>query len=176
MDYLEINIDNPDEDSVFPREDIEILSNRGWGSIFLHFIDTFQTDDETLILISLRSLGKYWNRNGLVVSGSELVLTEDYETSICQVVLSQSKLESLLKNIENWLLEPFEFVVDISGDPGTTVTLSVSWQQEYIGNRDRPVIKLSYDSHQARNEWSFVTDYTCLNIFREGLRSWIITL
>jgi hypothetical protein len=161
----------------FSREDIQILSNRGWNSILFHFIEAFQIDDETLILISLKSFSKYWDRRKLMVLGSELVLTEDYRIDMHQVILSQSKLNFLLNNLENWLLEPFEFMVDISGGSGATIILSVFQQEEKtVGNRDRPVIKLFYSSHQTKTEWCFVTDYTCLNILSEGLRSWKIAL
>ena len=80
-------------------------------------------------------------------------------------------MRELSECLRNWLANPFEFELELSGIRDPQLIIFVGQSEDLISKLDHPVFSLSYSTSRMKAEWRFVVDHSCISSMLEDLDS-----
>jgi hypothetical protein len=150
---------------------VQISSNDGWNSATIEYKEAFSLNDNKLLLCGLRITGNFWGRKQSLFPDWEAELTEDFVVHLPQIIFSEKNLRKLSECLRNWLANPFEFELELSGIRDPQLIIFVGQREDLISKLDHPVFSLSYSTSRMKAEWRFVVDHSCISSMLEDLDS-----
>jgi hypothetical protein len=96
-------------------------------------------------------------------------LVKNYDISMNQVAISQSRLSHNVSLLSDWLKTPRELELDFSDTPQQTFMISLRKRDDVISSVEKPVCTVSCESFLLKCEIGFVVDQSCIRILRDSL-------
>jgi hypothetical protein len=150
---------------------VQISSNDGWNSAVIEFKEAFSLNGNELLHCGLRITGNFWDRKQSLFPDWEAELTEDFVVHLPQIIFLEENLRKLSEYLRNWLANPFEFELELSGIRDPQLIIFVGQREDLISKPDHPVFALSYSTSRMKAEWSFVVDHSCISSMLDDLNS-----
>jgi hypothetical protein len=149
---------------------ISLCSADGWNSLTFEFNAKLSIEEGEIVVATIRSEGKFWDRQQSMTTRAVGELVPDYQLYVSQVILLEERLRQCRDFLENWLNNPFEFELQLSATNEPMVLLFVGVRDDFISRVDRPVFSLQYSSSRMKAESCFVIDRSCIDLFLQGLK------
>src|SRR5215813_9057665 len=93
-----------------------IASNNGWDEITFSLRGILLNNQSKVILSSIVITGDYWDVEKRLASSPRLDLSRHFNVELTQILLSEESLVALMNNLDAWLIKPFSFELNISGN------------------------------------------------------------
>lgn len=148
-------------------------SNSGRDKLSGRFDDRWTTPKGRPVLLSEVMLcGDFWRSDlwGRGQHSSELA--RNFELRLPQLLLDETAVGELIAELEAWLIEPRQILEELAGNQGEAFSIAIGVDERSAITIEKPLCTIHCQTVVMTSlEVSFVTDQSCLRIFKEELEN-----
>ncbi|KRR26383.1 hypothetical protein CQ14_02475 [Bradyrhizobium lablabi] len=159
----------------FSADNWKLVANSGREQFCGAFIKRGSNEDGLeLILAKVSLVGEFWLDPPFANDVGSSSLESVFSVSLPHLVLRKDRIETLLDELQQWLLKPKPISLELAKCRTTyqSLTISLGVREDLICSLERPACTISYCSNSFEvGKWHFVVDQSCIRIFHEELRA-----
>ncbi len=158
---------------MIPKIEFELSDNSGRDQMQGVFLDAWQDerDQEIYFHVALKLRGRFFARSPK--SSSHIV--DEYDFALPQMVWQYQSVKGLVSDLEAWEVEPREINRNLSGANDPLFEIWIGKSDKLISSLQKPACVLRFSGASVTGlNIGFVTDQSCLRIFRETLSEAVI--
>ncbi len=158
---------------MIPKIEFELSDNSGRDQMRGVFLDAWQDerDREIYFHVAIKLSGRFFGRTPK--SSGELV--DEYHFALPQMVWRYQSVTELVSDLEAWEEEPREVNRNLSGADDPLFEIWIGKSDELISSLQKSACVLRFSGASVKGlNIGFVTDQSCLRIFRETLGEAVI--
>lgn len=158
---------------MIPKIEFALSDNSGHNEMRGVFLDAWQDecDQELYFRVGLQFSGRFFGRSPR--SAGDLV--EEYNFTLPQMVWRYHNVKGLVSDLDAWEVEPRELEWSLSGAVDPLFEIWIGKSDELASSLQKPACFLRLGGAGVKElRLGFVTDQSCLRLFRETLSEAII--
>jgi hypothetical protein len=155
--------------------------NNGWNMTSWILREALRINRRKFFLVEVVLTGKYWNRVKLAQKNfAASDRSKEFSVILPQVLLSESTLKKLHRQLSNWLKTPIEkfsseslaLKEELAGLNAQSFAMEFGKRDDLITNIGHTACTISYKTNSLIGESSYVVDQSCIQTFVDGLSNY----